>query len=54
MVNTVSTVMLPVSLRSIWSPDHRNRMDSVIKALHGFAWKVAVKIVSRIELQPQR
>jgi len=32
-VNTVSTVMLPVSLRSIRSPDRRNRMGSVIQAL---------------------
>jgi len=32
-VNTVSTVMLPVNLRSIRSPDHRNRMGSVIQAI---------------------
>jgi len=33
-VNKVSTVMLPVSLRSVRLPDRRNRMGSVIQALN--------------------
>jgi len=31
-LNTVSTVLLPVSLRFLRSPDRRNRMGSVIQA----------------------